>query len=195
MGRSWDSVSGNLFASTIVRMGTGDPPPSSLGFVASLAVHDTVRQIAPEVAVMVKWPNDLLTRDGAKICGMLLERTGEAVVIGIGLNLRSHPAGLDRPVTDLSARGANPPEPQAVVEILADMLQTWLDRWRIGGLGPVLKGWQAHAHPHGTALSVSLPTGEALDGLYAGLDDDGALKLRLADGEIRAIHAADIFLI
>lgn len=195
MGRIWDSANGNLFASTIVRPGTGDPAASSLGFVASLAVFDTVRQIAPEVAIILKWPNDLLTADGAKICGILLERAGDAVVIGIGINLAAHPEGLDRPVTDLRARGANPPHPQAVVEILADYLKLWLDRWRIGGLEPILKGWQANAHVQGKALSVNLPSGECLEGLYSGLNDDGALRLRLADGEIRAIHAADIFLI
>jgi BirA family transcriptional regulator, biotin operon repressor / biotin---[acetyl-CoA-carboxylase] ligase len=195
MGRVWDSPSGNLFASTIVRHGTGDPPSSSLGFVAALAAYDTIRLIAPDVPLMIKWPNDLLTADGSKLCGILLERTGDAVVIGIGINLAWHPEGLDRPVTDLRARGANPPPPQPVVEILADCLKTWLERWRIGGLGPILKGWQTNAHPQGTALSVNLPSGEVLEGLYAGLNDDGALKLRLANGEIRAIHAADIFLI
>jgi BirA family biotin operon repressor/biotin-[acetyl-CoA-carboxylase] ligase len=82
-----------------------------------------------------------------------------------------------------------------VVEILADYLKLWLDRWRIGGLEPILKGWQAHSHTQGKALSVKLPSGESLEGLYSGLDEDGALRLRLADGEIRAIHAADIFLI
>jgi BirA family transcriptional regulator, biotin operon repressor / biotin---[acetyl-CoA-carboxylase] ligase len=195
MGRVWDSVTGNLFASTIVRLGTGDPAASSLGFVASLAAYDTVRQIAPDVPVMIKWPNDLLTAEGAKICGILLERTGDAVAVGFGINLSNHPQGLDRPVTDLRTCGANPPQPQAAVEILADYLKLWLDRWRIGGLEPILKGWQAHSHPQGKALSVILPSGESLEGLYSGLDEDGALRLRLADGEIRAIHAADIFLI
>ncbi len=195
MGRSWDSANGNLYASTIVRLGQGDPSASSLGFVTSLAVFETVRQIAPEVSIQIKWPNDLLTADGAKICGILLERTGDAVVIGVGINLRYHPVGLDRPVTDLAVRGANPPHSQAVVEILAEELAKWISRWRIGGLGPILKGWQAHAHRQGAALSVNMPTGEHLEGLYAGLDEDGALRLRLADGEIRAIHAADIFLI
>jgi BirA family biotin operon repressor/biotin-[acetyl-CoA-carboxylase] ligase len=109
--------------------------------------------------------------------------------------LTYHPEGLDRPVTDLRTCGANPPHPQAVVEILADYLKTWLDRWRIGGLEPILKGWQSHAHRQGAALSVKLPSGEAIKGLYSGLNEDGALRLRLADGEIRAIHAADIFLI
>jgi BirA family transcriptional regulator, biotin operon repressor / biotin---[acetyl-CoA-carboxylase] ligase len=31
--------------------------------------------------------------------------------------------------------------------------------------------------------------------LFDGLDSDGALRLRLADGAVRVIHAADVFLI
>jgi BirA family transcriptional regulator, biotin operon repressor / biotin---[acetyl-CoA-carboxylase] ligase len=195
MGRVWDSANGNLFASTIVRLRGDDPPASSLGFVTALSVHQTVRLIAPDVAILIKWPNDLLTQAGEKICGILLERSGDAVIVGIGLNLRDHPDGLERPVSDLTAKGANPPQAQAVVEMLADAFARQLAVWRGAGLAAILRAWQDNAHPHGTALSVRLPNGENHEGLYAGLAEDGALKLRLANGEIRAIHAADIFLI
>lgn len=195
MGREWDSPQGNLFASTIVRPATGDPAASTLAFVAALAVHDTIQQIAPEVALQIKWPNDILSADGAKLCGVLLERTGDAVVVGIGLNLVWHPNNLERRVTDLTALGALPPHPQAVTEILADAFAIWLARWRIGGMPGIAANWQKLAHPVGAAITVSLPTGEQEEGLFAGLDDDGALRLRLANGSIRAIHAADIFLV
>jgi BirA family biotin operon repressor/biotin-[acetyl-CoA-carboxylase] ligase len=195
MGRVWDSRVGNLFASTVVRLRLLDPIAPSLAFVIALAVVDTIKQIAPQVAVMIKWPNDIITLDGAKLCGMLLERSGDAVIIGIGLNLVHHPEGLDRPVNNLAALGANPPHPQAVLEILANAFDIWLTRWRDTGLHSIFKAWQSAAHPVGTALSVNMPSGEAYEGLYAGLSDDGALQLRLADGGIRAIHAADIFLI
>ncbi len=195
MGRQWESADGNLFASTIIRIGAGDPPASSLGFVVSISVFETVRQIAPDVPIMLKWPNDVLTADGAKICGMLLERNGDAIVAGIGLNLRAHPKGLDRAVTDLASRGANPPPAQIVVEMLGASLRDSVQRWRVGGLLPVLKNWQKFAHPIGSALHVNLPNGDQVQGLYNGLTDDGALLLRLADGEIHAIHAADVFLI
>ena len=195
LGRVWDSEDGNVFASTIVRLGAGNPPASSLGFLASLAAYETARLIAPDVSIMIKWPNDLLTMDGAKFCGMLLERAGDAVIIGIGINLFAHPSGLDRPVTDLRSSGGNPPHAQAVVEILAETLQSWLQLWRLGGLAPLLKSWQQFAHPVGTALTVNLPNGEQLQGLYNGLNEVGSLRLCLADGEIHAIHAADVFLV
>ncbi len=195
MGRVWKSPSGNMFTSTIVRLRPLDPPAPSLAFIIALSVVDTIKQIAPHVAVIIKWPNDILSMEGAKLCGMLLERSGDAVIIGVGLNLVHHPEGLDRPVNNLTALGANCPHPQAVVEILADAFDIWLTRWRDMGLSIIFKAWQSSAHPVGTALSVNMPSGESYEGLYAGLSDDGALQLRLADGSIRAIHAADVFLI
>ena len=195
LGRSWDSPKGNLFASTIVRLRKTDPSPASLAFVTAVAVFDAVRQIAPQIGICLKWPNDILTRDGAKICGILLERTSDAVVVGIGLNLVWHPQNLDRKVSDLLTLGVTPPDAQTTVEIVAEAFARHLGIWRQSGLGAIVRQWEAHAHPRGTALSAKLPDGDELQGLYTGLDDDGALQLSLADGSIRAIHAADVFLI
>ena len=195
MGRDWVSPLGNLYSSTIARLIPGDPPPSTLAFVAGLAAFDTIKLIAPDAAIQLKWPNDVLSGKGEKLCGILLERAGDAIIAGFGINLVSHPVDIGRPASDLRAMGANPPEPQAVCEILADQFAIWLQKWRQQPLANLLRAWEAAAHPKGTALRVSLPDGEQIDGLFAGLSDDGALSLRLADGEIRAIHAADIFLI
>jgi BirA family transcriptional regulator, biotin operon repressor / biotin---[acetyl-CoA-carboxylase] ligase len=194
-GGVWVSPAGNLYASTILRLLPNDPSPATLAFVAGLAAHDTIKLIAPDVAIQLKWPNDVLSSKGEKLCGILLERSGDAIVAGFGINLVSHPANIERPVSDLRALGANPPAPQAVCEILADQFASWLQKWRQQPLTNLLRAWEAAAHPKGTALRVNLPDGEQVDGLFARLNDDGALSLRLADGAIRAIHAADIFLI
>jgi BirA family transcriptional regulator, biotin operon repressor / biotin---[acetyl-CoA-carboxylase] ligase len=195
LGRSWESPKGNMFASVIVRLRDTDPSPASLAFVTAVAVFDAVRQMAPQIGLTLKWPNDILTHDGAKLCGILLERTSDAVVVGIGLNLVWHPQNLDRKVSDLRTLGATPPDAQTAVEIVAEAFARYLNMWRQSGLETVIRQWEANAHPRGTALSAKLPNGEELDGLYTGLDGDGALQLRLADGSIRAIHAADVFLI
>jgi BirA family biotin operon repressor/biotin-[acetyl-CoA-carboxylase] ligase len=151
--------------------------------------------MAPQVDIFLKWPNDIMAHDGSKLCGILLERASDAVIVGIGLNLVWHPQNLERKVSDLRTLGATPPDAQTVLEILAEAFTRYLDVWRMSGLGSIVRHWEANAHPLGTALSAKLPDGAQVDGLYAGLDDDGALHLRLADGSIRAIHAADVFLI
>ena len=195
LGRSWESPKGNVFASTIVRLRPTDPAPASLAFVTALAVFDAIRQIAPQVDISLKWPNDILSRDGSKLCGILLERSADAVIVGIGLNLVWHPENLDRKVSDLAALGATPPDAQSSVEIVADAFARYLSIWRLSGTGTIIRQWEENAHPRGTALSARLPDGEELHGVFQGLDDQGALRLSLADGTIRAIHAADVFLV
>lgn len=195
LGRVWESPQGNLFASTIVQLRDTDPAPASLAFVTAVAVFDAVRQIAPHLGIFLKWPNDILSQDGSKLCGILLERTSNAVVIGIGLNLVWHPQNLDRKVSDLLTLGATPPDAQTALEIVAEAVGRYLAMWRQSGIAVIVREWEGHAHPRGTALSAQLPNGEKLQGLYEGLDNDGALRLGLADGAIRAIHAADVFLI
>jgi BirA family biotin operon repressor/biotin-[acetyl-CoA-carboxylase] ligase len=186
-GRAWLSPPGNLHASTLVRLRAGDPAAPSLALLAAVALHEVVSIYAP--ATQIKWPNDLLF-NGAKLAGILLERQGDAVILGFGVNLAHHPHGMDRPVTSLGALAGMAPEPGPFLEILSRSFSRWLARWREEGLAPVRRAWLEAAHPLGTALATS--EGE---GLFDGLDEDGALRLRLADGSLRVIHAGDIFLL
>jgi len=192
-GRHWVSPPGNLYASTLVRRMAGDPPAPTLALVAAVALDALLQGWLGADRLMIKWPNDLLA-DGAKISGILLEGVDDAVVVGIGVNLAHHPEAVDRPATSLAALGLSAPEPGDFAADLAASFADWLARWRNEGLGVVLARWLARAHPPGTALSVRAPEG-ALEGLYDGLEADGALRLRTADGRIHVVHAGDIFLL
>jgi BirA family biotin operon repressor/biotin-[acetyl-CoA-carboxylase] ligase len=192
MGRSWVSPPGNLSASTLVRIRPSDPPTATLALVAAVAVEETVSAYAPGLALL-KWPNDLLIH-GAKVSGILLERAGDAVVIGIGVNLAHYPTDTDRRATSLAAHGAAV-APEDFIETLAEAFARWVESWRGQGIDTIRRRWVAHAYPIGTPLNVRLPDGVAIDGLFDGLDPDGALILRLADGTRRVIHAADVFLL
>ncbi len=185
------SKTGNLYASTLVRLRPSDPAAATLALVAAVALQEALAGLG--VAATIKWPNDLLV-DGAKLSGMLLERTEDAVVIGVGVNCAHAPALPDRPATSLVAHGVAT-DPAIVLETLAEAFARWAARWRGEGMAPVRQRWLDRAHPAGTALTARLPDGEVFEGLFAGLDRDGALLLRLADGTSRVIHAADVFLI
>ena len=192
-GRVWQSPPGNFYGSTLVRLRSGDPAAATLALVVAVALDEAVGVYAPGADLAIKWPNDLLL-GGAKLAGILLERAGDAVVIGVGVNLAHHPADLDRRVTSLAAHGPAP-DPAEFAQTLADTFARWLGRWRGEGLGVIRDAWTAYAHTPGTALAVNLPDGERAEGLFERLDSDGALILRLADGRVRAIHAGDVFLI
>jgi BirA family biotin operon repressor/biotin-[acetyl-CoA-carboxylase] ligase len=182
-GRAWQSPPGNLHASTLVRLQPGDPPAPTLALVAAVALHETAGPHAPEARI--KWPNDLLV-GGAKLAGILLERQSDAVIVGFGVNLAHHPDDLDRPATSLTP----PVAPDPFLRRLAATFEAWLARWREQGLAPVCTAWLAAAHPIGAALTAG-----GARGTFDGLDETGALRLRLEDGGLRVIHAGDVFLI
>jgi BirA family biotin operon repressor/biotin-[acetyl-CoA-carboxylase] ligase len=189
LGRQWVSEPGNLYASTLVHLRPADPQPATLALVAAVALHRAFSVFLPDAA-RLKWPNDLLIGD-AKLSGILLERCDDAVVVGIGVNLAHHPDLPDRATTSLAAAGAVVTA-EAFLDVLAEAFARWLTVWRGQGLAAVRDAWLAAAHPVGTALSVRLPDGGTRDGLFDGLDADGALILRLASGERHVIHAADV---
>ena len=193
-GRAWYSPEGNLYASTLVRLLPGDPPAPTLALVAAVALHAVAGLFAPEAALTIKWPNDLLA-GGAKLSGILLERVEDAVIVGFGVNLAHHPEDLERPATSLAALAGAAPEPAAFAEALADVFARWLGRGRAEGIGPIRAAWLAAAHPIGTALAAASGDGATIHGLFDGLDAQGALRLRLADGATHVIHAGDVFLI
>lgn len=190
-GRAWISPEGNLYASTLVRLRPSDPTAGTLALVAGVAVHEVASSFVP--GVLLKWPNDLML-GVAKVAGVLLERSGDAVVIGVGLNLTHHPDLTDRPTASLAEHSSNV-TPEVAAEMLDEAFARWLGRWRGEGIASVRARWLERAHPIGTALTARLPDGDAVDGLFDGLDGDGALMLRLASGDRRVIHAGDVFLL
>lgn len=192
-GRAWVSPPGNLYASTLVRLRSGDPPAHTLAMVAAVALDQVIQAYIPAERLMIKWPNDVLA-DGGKISGILLDGLGDAVVVGIGVNLAHHPTDVDRVATSIAAYTAAP-EPQHFLSDLVDSFAHWLARWRGEGLGAIIQRWLARAHAVGTALTVRSPDGERIEGLFDGLDNDGALRMRLAGGEMRVMHAGDVFLL
>ena len=191
-GREWVSPVGNLYTSTLVRVRPSDPPAATLALVTAVALEEAVGAYRPGAA-QLKWPNDLLI-DGAKLSGVLLERAGDAVVIGVGVNLSLHPTDTDRVATSLAAYGVSV-DPADFAETFADAFARWVERWRGEGVDVVRRRWVSAAHPVGTPLTARLPDGSAVNGLFEGLDAQGALILRLADGTRRVIHAGDVFLL
>jgi BirA family biotin operon repressor/biotin-[acetyl-CoA-carboxylase] ligase len=192
MGRSWEGRNGNLFASTLVRLLPRDPLPSTLAFVVAVAVHEVLTDFTGEGLLRLKWPNDVIA-DDAKLCGMLLERVDDAVVIGIGINVESAPELADRRTTCLRDLGAQACEPASLLALLAESFALWLERWRTYGTAPIIRAWLDRAYMSGTPLAVQLPGGERIEGIFETLDDQGALILRLADGRRHVIYAGEVF--
>ncbi|WP_226017038.1 biotin--[acetyl-CoA-carboxylase] ligase [Novosphingobium sp. FKTRR1] len=190
-GRVWTDGFGNFMGSTIVHLQSSDPPPQTLSLVAGVALHDTVAAHCPGLAdLALKWPNDLLA-GGAKLAGILLERQGDAVVVGIGVNLAQAPDVPGRSTAALAELGF-PIARDAFAQLLDQRWQLALARWHSGDWSGLRADWLAAAHPVGTLLSAHDHDHGQVTGAFAGIDPFGVALLRLADGKVHAIHAGDL---
>lgn len=208
-GRTWTSESGNLFCSGLYLHEGNTHQLAQLSFAASLALADTLEHYVPRHLIGLKWPNDVLL-GGRKTAGILLEsghtQLGVAhhqkwIVVGIGVNLTHHPDGTDYPATHVMAHipqaNLKGPEPlmtgaQAMLAILVNRFDHWRHILLTQGFAPIGKAWTKRSYNIPGLVTVRLPnetfTGEAL-----GLDEKGALRVRLENGTIRDIHAGDVF--
>jgi BirA family biotin operon repressor/biotin-[acetyl-CoA-carboxylase] ligase len=195
-GRHWASEPGNLYASLLQRLACPQAVVHQLSLLAGVAVVESIIAAAGSTrlaGLRLKWPNDVLI-GGAKCAGILPESHSEVVVvIGIGINLASHPPGRGRAATDLAAHGAVV-TPEAMLAILAPAVQRWLAVWDCGrGFAAVRAAWLKHGGALGESLTVD--TGrERIAGTFLDLDAGGALVMRDAQGLERKLTFGDVTL-
>ena len=186
-GRGWTMLDGNFAGSTLVLLRGDDPAPQTLSLVAGLALIDAVDIAAPGRSLMLKWPNDLLL-GGGKLAGVLLERSGDRIAVGIGVNLAAAP-GIEGRVTASLDGSISPP---AFAPLLAASFAGALAAWRSEPLERLADQWLARAHSVGTRLKVHVEAGKLVAGRFEGLGADGALLLRTDQGAIETIRAGDV---
>jgi BirA family transcriptional regulator, biotin operon repressor / biotin---[acetyl-CoA-carboxylase] ligase len=199
-GREWVSQHGNLFASLLIGLNCPLRTASQLALVAGIVAFDTIAKLIAyegRSEILLKWPNDILLA-GEKVAGMLLENVGGAnenrsvVVIGTGINLASHPENLPQPAVSLATYGMTV-TPADALEALAASTHEWLNRWGEGACFPTIRrAWLDRAGPTGRPLTVRVGSQEA-EGVYGGLDADGALRLLMPDGGEYRVTAGDVF--
>ena len=189
MGRSWVSPPRAALAFSLLLRPAPVPPARRgwLPLLAGVAVAAAVRSVAA-IDARLKWPNDVLVGE-AKLSGILAEASGDAVIVGVGLNVSAAPAGLEQnalPPTSLRALGApvTAREP-LLTEILAEF-ERWYLAWRDAGGDPDRCGLRAEytrlSGTIGRRMQVELPGGQLLSGLAVGVDEDGRLVVGTEPG-------------
>jgi BirA family biotin operon repressor/biotin-[acetyl-CoA-carboxylase] ligase len=187
-GRDWMSSDGNFFASTLVELRRSDPPAQSLSLAAGVALMRAVEAAAPATGLILKWPNDLMM-GAAKLAGILLERSGDRLVAGFGVNLAQAPAVEGRATAALSSVALISPE--SFAPLLAASFSRALAMWR-EDFQRLAAAWMESAHPLGTPLTIHSGPGQTISGTFAGIESDGALRLELDPGVTEIVRAGDV---
>jgi BirA family biotin operon repressor/biotin-[acetyl-CoA-carboxylase] ligase len=206
MGRTWVSPPrAALTFSVLLRPAVPRARLGWLPLLAGVAVAAAVRTAAA-VDAELKWPNDVLAPAAGghpgKLGGILAEASGDAVVVGIGLNVSTEAAELPPPgpgalpASSLRlARAGNLDRGALLAEILAGLerrYRSWVqaqgDTER-SGLRAEYTGLCATLGRH---VRVELPAGRLVDGVASGVDEDGRLLVSTSPGADLPVAAGDI---
>src|SRR5215472_1448721 len=208
LGRRWVSPPrGTLTFSVLLR--PAGVPAGLLGWLPLLAGVATASALAKTAGVdaRLKWPNDVLA-SGAKLAGILAERWGEAIVLGIGINVFQRRGELPVP-TATSLRLAAPDAASrpagtdgadvrerllaAVLDELARWYRAWLDQPRPGDADAcgLRTEYLRRSDTVGAEVTVMLPGGQNLTGTATGIDPAGRLEVRTLAGLVQ-VSAGDV---
>jgi len=187
---SWHSArSAGIYCSVILRPAM--PPSEALIFslAVGLAIRAAVVEIAPQLLVDLKWPNDMLL-GGKKFCGILTEMNAEAtrvrhlaVGVGINVNQAKFPAELREIATSLKIETGTE---WSRVELCAALLKSLDREYRsfvedAGARDAILRRFEESSSSV-RGRKVSIEENGGLAGVTEGLDERGFLRVRTAEG-------------
>jgi BirA family biotin operon repressor/biotin-[acetyl-CoA-carboxylase] ligase len=192
-GRDWSSPPGNLYCSIILRPPVVSAQLAEISFVAALATRDAVvEHLSPEIAVDLKWPNDVLAA-GRKIAGILVEaeklpdEAHSALIVGIGINIVSAPKEASYPATCMAAQGRAPRVARVLSGLIA-ALDRRVDLWLRGGFPTIRQEWMRHAHRVGAEITAS----SGISGVFSGIDETGAIIIVSRSGDRRRLVSGSV---
>ena len=196
LDRAWTApVRSSLTFSMLLRPpATSRPSWGWLPLLAGLAVATTVSRLG-EVDARLKWPNDVLVGD-RKVAGLLAEVVGDAVVVGIGINVSLRADELPVPTaTSLLLAGSEVVDRDPVLRAVLRELSRRYVAWRSADGDPLVTGlladYRATSATIGRDVTVHLPGGATRSGRAVDVDEQGRLVVAGDDG-VDALAAGDV---
>ena len=197
-GRVWISdADAGLYFSIVLRPKIETRILPLITLLAAVAVHDTLEETF-NLECDIKWANDIHVRE-KKICGILAETAdtskGLAVVVGIGINLKSSnfPPEISNIATSIEAETGQKINSEELLEALTRFLNYHYEiLHEAGGAQEIRQAWtRRSSYAAGKKVRV-LMENETISGTTDGIEENGALRVRTGTGETRIIQAGDV---
>jgi len=195
LDRHWESPAGSGLALSVLLRPTdvADAQWTWIPLLSGLAVSEAVHEVAPDLDVRLKWPNDVEV-GGRKLAGLLVERVetpdGPAAIVGIGLNVAMTPDQLPIPnATSLAIEGsaANASDVRRALLARLDALYgSWRGEGGDAGRG-LRDAYLATSGTVGQDVVVTMSDGSTIEGRATDVDEVGRL---VVDG--KPVGAGDV---
>lgn len=196
-GHTWFSPAGSGFYASVVLMpGRARVEPMRATLLLTVAAGVALAEaIETETGLNVdlKWPNDLYVGH-RKLAGILAEGSGrgstvDVVVLGYGINLRptAYPPELADRATSLESEIGRVVDRQSVLVATLIALARRYDDLLDGRFDAILDAWRRRA-PAASGARVTWTTASGpRTGVTSGIDDHGALLVRVGDSLERIV--------
>jgi BirA family transcriptional regulator, biotin operon repressor / biotin---[acetyl-CoA-carboxylase] ligase len=188
LGRTWEAPSGKAVLCSFLLKPLPHPSAPELSLVGGIAVAETVER-ATGLAAQIKWPNDVML-NRRKVAGVLGEVTGEAIVLGVGLNVNQRleelPAAVRVQPASLYTIDGVVRERAGILGDLVAALERSYDLWLEGGLDALYDGLGARDFLRGRTILLE---GEV--GVGVGIDRAGRFEVEV-DGERRFVGSGEL---
>ena len=197
-GRKFDSPGGSgIYLSVILRTGLSASDSVLITTGAAVAVARAVRQVTGK-ELSIKWVNDLFFQE-KKICGILsegiadLESGGmEAVIVGIGINVRRDPEEFPEEIRDIAGALYGKKEVHvtrnqlaaAIIEQVLEVAKGLEER-------AFLKEYRQRSFLLGKEILVLRQNGQE-PALAMDIDDQGGLIIQRQDGSRETLHSGEV---
>jgi BirA family biotin operon repressor/biotin-[acetyl-CoA-carboxylase] ligase len=189
-GREWDSDEGNLFYSIILNDKTKQNY-QLYTFVTSLALAKTLDDIG--LKSQIKWPNDVLV-NGAKISGILLETYKDHLIVGVGINVISHPEFIDSIIglsaTDILNEGVIIHPEDLLVKFIS-CFNAYDSKFKTSGFLSLRDELLARAYNYKQKITVRYGS-ETITGIFEDIDEGGHIIIKTDSGSI-SMNAGEVF--
>jgi len=195
--RTWESPSGGLYFSIILRPECEPDKTTLLPLIGALSVCKTVSSII-DLDVKIKWPNDVLI-DGKKVCGILLESESgkdklKFVILGIGINLNTDMSSLSEELHRFSTSisneiGINLDYYDFLKKLLVNLVK-YYTMFAEGKFEMIVNEWKNNSDTIGRKLIIDMST-EKINATAIDVDSSGFLIVKTEDGEVKKINSGD----
>lgn len=196
-GRDWSSPKGNLYFSLLVKPNKQIEEFSLLSFVAAIALSKTIEKFRNDSQeISHKWPNDILIND-KKVAGILLKSDGNIsnpsfIIIGIGLNINSHPEDTNFKATNLESEKISNLNREEILKEFLDNFDIFYEEFLNFGFAPIRNLWLKKAFRLNKTINVNL-VDQKMTACFKDLNNSGNLILGGEDNEVKIISSAEIF--
>lgn len=192
-GIPWHSPKGNIYLTQIAPL---NEKSKFITFCMSLAALDYISSISKNISCKLKWPNDILINN-KKIGGVICEIYKNHTILGIALNLKTHPnkthnfpaTNILQELDHITYKSHNLLELQTCANEILTNFKKYIDILTLRGFKEIKNLWLKNAFHINKNISL-IESG--IEAQCIGLDDNGSMICKTKTNKIIAVNSDEI---